>query len=50
MIFVMNGQLPQFFSGKITTAFSTDPRENLQRLLSILSVVHSLSPLIRTGI
>lgn len=42
MVFVMNGQLSQFFAGKITAAFSTDPREDLQRLISVVYFFHSL--------
>jgi len=36
MVFVMDRQLAQFFAGKITAAFCADPREDLQRLISVL--------------
>ena len=42
MVFVMDRQLSQFFARKITAAFCTDPREDLQRLISIVYFFHSL--------
>ena len=41
MVFVMDRQLTQFFTGKITAAFCADPREDLQRPFSVLYFFHS---------
>ena len=42
MVFMMDRQLAQLFAGKITAAFCADPREDLQRLFSVLYFFHSL--------
>ena len=41
MVFVVNRQFAQVFSGEIAAAFATDPWQNLERLVSILSIFHN---------
>ena len=36
MVFVVDSQLVQFFAGKLPAAFCANPREDLQRLISVL--------------
>jgi len=40
MVFVVNRQFAQIFSGEITAAFSTNPWKNLQCLISIINFFH----------